>query len=123
LESALIGAAYPVNETYVVVISDSKIDYEDDIHLNSYTKIIQKQITGIAKNSKIVGDIEEIRISGLPATRFVLTGTIDGIKITYLITLTETDKAFYRILSWTLTSKFEKNKSELATVSNSLAWH
>lgn len=123
LESALIGAAYPANETYVVVISDSKIDYEDDIHLNGYTKIIQKQITGIAKNSKIVGDIEEIRISGLPATRFVLTGTIDGIKITYLITLTETDKAFYRILSWTLTSKFEKNKSELATVSNSLAWH
>jgi TM2 domain-containing membrane protein YozV/Tfp pilus assembly protein PilE len=123
LPSALIGANNIANEMYIVVMGDSKVDYEDNIHLSDYTKIIQKQLASIAKNSQVVGDNHDITISGLPATQFVFTGTINDIKITYLVTLTETNKSFYRVLSWTLASKFEKNKSELTAVSNSLAWH
>lgn len=123
LASALIEAANASTESYIVVISESKVDFEDNTHLSDYTEMTQNQLVDTAKNNQMIGGIRELNISGLPATQFAFSGSVNNIKITYLVTLTETDKAFYRVLSWTLTSKFEKNKSELAAVSNSLAWH
>lgn len=120
VSGALIGAANLRDENYVVVLEDSKADFEDNLSFERYSENIQKQLMTNIANGQIQGAVKDIQVAKLPANQFVFFGTADGIKIAYVITLVETDKSFYRILAWTMQSRFDKNKALLQNVGESV---
>ncbi len=120
LPTAVIQAANLIDENYVVVIEDSKVDFEDNLPFESYSENIQKQLMANIKNGQIEGAVKELQIAKLPAKQFVFLGSAEGIKVAYVVTLIETDKSFYRVLAWTMQSRFEKNKTLLQNVSKSI---
>ena len=120
VSGALIGAANLSDENYVVVLEDSKADFEDNLTFERYSENIQKQLMTNISNGQIQGAVKDVQVAKLNANQFVFFGTVDGTKIAYVITLIETDKSFYRVLAWTLQSRFEKNKTLLQNVGESV---
>jgi TM2 domain-containing membrane protein YozV/Tfp pilus assembly protein PilE len=120
LPTAVIGAANLVDENYIVILEDTKADFEDGITLENYSENIQKQLMSNIKNGQIQGVPKDLQVAKMPAQQFVFMGTAEGIKIAYVVTLIETDKSFYRVLTWTMQSRFEKNKALLQNVSESI---
>lgn len=120
LPTALIQAAKLIDENYVVVLEDPKTDFDDNLPFETYSENIQKQLMANIKNGQIQGTVKELQIAKLPAKQFAFFGSAEGIKVAYIVTLIETDKSFYRVLAWTMQSRFEKNKPLLQNVSKSI---
>jgi hypothetical protein len=115
---AILQAANPISEMYVIVISESKEDFDDTITLDGYTSLSHD---GLAKN---VSEAESkppisIQVSGHSAREFQLSGTVDKIKVVYLCTVVETPTHFYQILTWSLRSRFKNNEATLRSVTQS----
>lgn len=123
VSGAAIGAANLLDETYVVVMEDSKADFDEQIRVNDYALVVQQQLASNIKGGELVGESQPLTIANLPAEQFVFQGSIDGLKIAYVVTLLETDKHFYRVLAWTLQSRMEKNKEVLQNVSESVRFN
>lgn len=123
LETALLGAANLREENYVIVIVDPKTDYAEQITLDTFSFLIQKQLAANIQNGKMQGKVSNVTVAGLPAQRFVFTGNVDQMKVGYIVTLVEADKNFYRIMAWTLQSRLELNTDVLTKVSDSLTFN
>ena len=61
---------------------------------------------------------KEIQVNGQPAVQFELSGEIDKIKISYLITLVETDGNFTQLLFWTLQSRMDEKRDMFINASS-----
>jgi TM2 domain-containing membrane protein YozV/Tfp pilus assembly major pilin PilA len=117
---ALISVAKKGDETYAVVLADSKVDFDKSLTLDAYTDLIQKQLVSVVKNGDLVSSPKNMTISNLPAKQFLYQGSVEGVKIGYVITLIESDDNFYRVLTWTLQSRLEKNKELLKNIGESV---
>lgn len=117
---AEISVANKLDQTYAVILVDSKADFNVDLKVTDYVAVIQQQLAQNIKNGELVGNTQEFTIGNLPAERFIFQGSIDGVNIAYIVTLVESDKHFYRILTWTLQSRLEKNKKLLQDVGESV---
>ncbi len=93
-------------EQYTVTIYESKIDLSDDFTLDDYLDIIKQNMSS-SMDSPDFSDVETKTIGGIDARQYTLSGEIDKIKLKYLVTLLETDKGFYQIISWSLPSRFD----------------
>lgn len=123
LPGAVIGAANLGDETYLVVLEDAKIDFEENLTLADYSRNIQLQLAENIKDGMVQGDAYPVTIAGLPGEQFIFPGVVNGIRISYMITLLEGDTHFYRVLGWTLESRMEKNKELLKRISESVKIH
>jgi Tfp pilus assembly protein PilE len=120
LAEAVLGAAQGRDENYVVVLKDSKIDFDKNFTLSDYTRVIQKSMQNEVTNAQVVGSITKLTINNAPAEQFVITGSADGIKVAYLITSVDADHSYYRVVAWTLLSRLDTNKSVLNNASTSI---
>lgn len=118
---AAIGAAQAGDETYVVVLVDSKADFDAKIGVSDYAAIVQQQLANNVKNGSLL-EQRSLTVAGLPAERFVFQGSVEGVKIAYVVTLIESDKQYYRVLTWTSQSRLDKNKELLQNISETLAF-
>jgi len=123
VDGQALGVAQATDETYMVIMRDSKIDFDPQVTVEMYADVIQKQLEHAIKNGTITEAKQAITVGGLPAERFSLQGSVDGMNVAYIITLVEGDKEFYRILTWTLQSRLEKNKELLQKVSDSVTFN
>ncbi len=119
-EDASLGAANLLQEGYVIVIEDSFVDFDEPPTLDEYADLILGTMSGNIDNPRFASDLNPMVIDGWPAYQRVLQGSVDNIKITYLITLVEREDAFYQIIGWSLSSRFSDKYAELRTVSRSL---
>jgi TM2 domain-containing membrane protein YozV/Tfp pilus assembly protein PilE len=118
--SAAIGAAQIVDDTCVVVFVDSKTDFDANMSVADYAAIVQQQLKTNLKGGELVEKVQSLTIANFPAQQFVFQGSVEGMKIAYLVTVLESDKHFYRILSWTLQSRLDKNKEILQSIAESI---
>jgi hypothetical protein len=113
-EKAGLQAADHLREMYVIVLSESKSDFEE-MSLDKHSQITIRKLIERVTSSETSGPTALV-INGNPAVQYVVSGTIDNIKITYLHTTVETAKSFNQILAWTLRSRFDQNRAELQNV-------
>ena len=114
---AILQAANLAKEQYIIVIDDSKEDFADP-DLAQYSDITSQLIIDGLGNSE-VGTPTPSTINGNAALQKEIRGSIDNINVVYLHTSVETPTHFYQVLTWTLKSQFDKNRSVLQEVTNS----
>lgn len=118
-DKADLGAKYPSKEEYIILLDESKEDFED-MNLQKHSELtlgaLQKNLGGSSQAS----EPEDLTINGLPARQVVVRGSSDGVKVVFLHTTVETDKSYCQVLAWTLSSDWDDNKADLQQVVKSL---
>ncbi|CAN5204581.1 hypothetical protein BH23VER1_BH23VER1_24640 [soil metagenome] len=93
-------------EEYVTLVSELKTElaeaFEEEIDIDRYTEIISGGIQD-SLDDAAMSDSEVAEIGGFPARRVGITGRMDELDLTYLLTVVESPDGFHQILGWTLT--------------------
>ena len=117
-ESAVLQAANPFQEMYVVVIEENKRDYVEHATLEEYTSLVRNRMISAVKDPQTTDPVSLV-VSGHPAMEYLLDGSVEKIKVKYICTAVETPNHFYQIVTWTLPSLFQKNEARLREVTQS----
>ncbi len=117
-DEAEIQAANLFKEQYVIVMSESKIDFSDDLTLKDFTDLIIGS-TKKTINDVVITEVKTVKVNGYDANQFEITGTVDKVKARWLYTLIEAPNNFHQIVTWSLQSKFEQNRETFMEVINS----
>lgn len=113
-EKAEIEASNPITNNFIIVLSESKLDF-NHMTLDKHSEATRSILLEAIKDPKVEGPFP-LKINGYPAVQYKITGAVDDLNPVYLHTTVETPKNFHQVLAWTLVSKFEKNKVELQKV-------
>ncbi|HJZ69589.1 MAG TPA: hypothetical protein VKF81_15800 [Blastocatellia bacterium] len=116
-EKAGLQAEDRLHEMYIIVLSESKSDFED-MNLDKHSQITSEQLINNLSSTE-TSTPTRLVINGNPALQYVVSGTISNVKVTYLHTTVETAKSFNQVLAWTLRSRFEQNRAALQNVAQS----
>ena len=95
------------------------IEHKDDLDFTfdeGMEQIIDPFLSALENAS--ISEGEDIVIDGQPAKQYELRGTIDRVKIAYLVTYVNGENYFAQILAWTLASKYKSSLDELKAVTN-----
>jgi hypothetical protein len=114
-EKADIKAGNPIQEMYVVVITESKSDFTDDMTLSEYTNIVRDSMTSnlTSPNSS---PPSAVTINGRSGLQYELQGAVKNVKLTYLVTTVETTDHYHQVITWTLQSHMDRNRATLHQV-------
>lgn len=115
---AVIQASNRIRELYVVVIREGKDELGNSFTLEGYNDFVRKNYETMLSNP-IITDSANVKINGFDAKQFEAAGTVQNVKIKYVVATVETPNNYYQILTWTLPDSFEKNKGILFDVLNS----
>ncbi|HLM00515.1 MAG TPA: hypothetical protein VK400_05635 [Pyrinomonadaceae bacterium] len=117
-DDAGIQAANPLSELYVIVIADNKTDFGSAADLDYITKVVRDGLNQTL-TGPVLGEPVPTTINGLPARQFEAAGEVENIKIKYLYAVVDSPQNYYQIITWTLPSRFDKNRDKLLEVINS----
>jgi hypothetical protein len=112
---ASIGAANPLEEMYVIVITESKADFTAAMTLDEFTNITRNSIVSNLLTPEATQP-ELASINGNSARAYEVEGAIKGVKLAYRIYTVETADHFHQIITWTLLSKKDANHETLQKV-------
>lgn len=115
---AALAASNRAAEMYVVVISESKEDFADDVTLDTFTEVTRQHMMSKVADAD-ANPPASVTVSGYPARQYTLRGTVEKFKAAYLITLVQTPGGFHQIIAWTLNSRYDKNFGTLLEVTDS----
>lgn len=115
---ASIQISNRMKEKYVIVITEEKELFSEGLTLAEYTELVNEMMQGSINNVSAT-DIQDTTVNGKNAQHFELAGDVQNIKVTYFITVVESDNKFHQIIGWTLTPKVQDNKAEILEVMNS----
>lgn len=104
-------------EKYLLNISEKKTSFSDSMTLKDYYNIITQNMSTAVVNANLT-DPKEITINGNKALQFELSGEVEKIKVSYLITIIDAEKHFHQVLTWTLMDKFNEYKGEYSDIVN-----
>ena len=113
-EEAIWEACDYSKEQYLIVISESKIDFSDNFDLEQYTSLVKDNYSSLT-DMQMTAESDTI-INEYPAKYFEVSATVNNIKIQYYITTVETKNYFYQFAGWTLLSKADNNRSVINNV-------
>jgi hypothetical protein len=116
-DSAELQAANIAKNLYIVVITESKEDF-DHLTLEEHSALTRDRLLESLMAYGVTGPLN-LNIKGNPAVQFEIRGQAKNYNVVYLHTTVETAKNFYQILAWTSKSGFEKNRAELEQVIDS----
>ncbi|MEQ9412077.1 MAG: hypothetical protein RIK87_30480 [Fuerstiella sp.] len=118
-DEADIQAANLFTEMYVVVLSEPKVDFEDDMTLEDYRDLCYPQF--VENLGATMSQPEQVRTAADDrALQYDIHATVDKIKIGYLVTFIDTGTHFHQVLAWTLESKYGEHRPTLQKISASL---
>jgi hypothetical protein len=117
-DAAELQAANLAKNLYVVVLTESKEDFDDNLTLEEHSAITRDRLLESLTAYEVKGPLN-LNIKGNPAVQFEIRGQAKNYNVVYLHTTVETPRNFYQILAWTSKSGFEKNKAELERVVDS----
>jgi DnaJ-class molecular chaperone len=116
-DSAELQASNRKKELYVIVLSESKEDFQDmtlDRHSEITRATLVKSLTEPQTSAATT-----LKVNGHPAVQYEIRGFINNLSVIYLHTTVETEKNIHQILTWTLKSMYDKNKPALQKVTES----
>lgn len=118
LEDAVIGVSNLLQEQYVIVINESKADFQDGLTVKEYFNIIKENMSETLTDS-IWTEEKDTTVNEAVAYSATVTGVVDKLKIVYWICIVDSGDSISQVLAWTINSKAEANKEILNNVINS----
>ncbi len=117
-EQASIQASNRGRETYVILLTESKSDFADEMTLERFTSATRgNMMAGVSSAQS--AEPTPTTISGNPALQYEIRGVIEGLNAVYLITTVETSEHYHQIISWTLPSRLDQHRGTLLEVAKS----
>ena len=115
---ANIKAGNPLRDMYVLVITEPKADFADDVTIDKFTDLTVKSMSSNVASAESSPALP-VKINGNTGRQYLLQGIVDSMKISYLITTVETAEHYHKIVTWTTPSRMGKNQLILEGVTNS----
>lgn len=111
-EEATIQIASPMRELYLVVLSESKVDFASGTTMDWYSTLTRDHMaqTGTIRHQS--GPTRLI-VGGYDAVQWEIHATVDMLNVVFLHTVVDTPGHFHQVLGWTLESRFEGGRGEL----------
>ncbi|MDO7907347.1 hypothetical protein Q5741_13120 [Paenibacillus sp. JX-17] len=110
-EEADIQASYTKGEDYLMVLSELKSDIGEEYTMDDYYSVIKDQMLNSVQNAK-VEEVGQVEVNGMKGKQFSLSGSVDSIKMSYLVTVVESKQRYNQIIFWTLQNKYIESKKE-----------
>ncbi|HKQ52767.1 MAG TPA: hypothetical protein VJT74_10385 [Pyrinomonadaceae bacterium] len=117
-EQASIQASNRVRETYVVLLSESKSDFTDEMSLERFTSLTRGNMMAGVRSAESA-EPQPTNVSGNPALQYEIRGGVEGLNVVYIITTVETPEHYHQIITWTLPSRLEQHRPTLLDVTRS----
>jgi hypothetical protein len=117
-EKASIKAANPLEEMYVIVITESKADFTAEMTLDEFTNITRNSIISNLLTPEAT-EPQPATVNGNSGRAYEVEGVIKGVKLAYRITTVDTPEHYHQIITWTLLSKKDANRTTLQKVIDS----
>ncbi len=115
---AEIKAANPLEEMYVIVLTEAKTDFTDEMTLDQFTTITHDSMTSNLTAPDSSPPLP-VTINGNSGRQYEIQGEVKNVKLAYLITTVETAEHFHQVITWTLRSRIDKNQTTLQQVAGS----
>jgi hypothetical protein len=105
-------------EEYLIVISEPRANFDSSLNVDKFADIHITRMRGIITNMEVKGP-KRLTLNGNSALQYEVLGSVDFVRIGYLINYVEGKKSFHQVLTWTLIAQFEDKKGKFATVMDS----
>jgi hypothetical protein len=102
-----IEAVDLLHNRYVIVISNSRDDFDAELDLDQYAKEACDSITSIVRLLKVRGP-ERRKVDGCDAVQFEIEGIHEMTEIWYLVTVVMGQRAFHQIVTWAPRSAYRR---------------
>ena len=116
--TAGIRASNRLQEMYVIVISEGKEKFNDDVTLEQFTTVTREGMLKKVGSAEASPQVSVTVADTYPGLQYGLQGEVDNMQIAYLVTNVETPKDFHQIIAWTLRSRISQNETKLQEVVN-----
>jgi hypothetical protein len=110
-DMAEIQAANASKNLYIIVLTESKEDFEK-MTLVKHSGLTRDGLMEGLSSAEYSGP-QKLTVDGKPAIQYIIRGAYDNTNIVYLHTTVEGAKNYYQILVWTIKSGYQKNSAEL----------
>lgn len=113
--SAELQLYNPSRHLYLIALADRKRPQDVSDLSGVAVEYLQRFLQGPNALAPVV--LTEVRsVSGYPAIQYEVQGQFQGVAVTYLHTTVDAPNAYYQILAWTLTSRYDEAREELQQV-------
>ncbi|MCI0602357.1 hypothetical protein L0156_05035 [bacterium] len=116
-DTAELQASNRKKELYIIVLSESKEDFQD-MTLEKHSEITRGTLVKSLAQAQTSAPVT-LTVGGHPALQYEIRGFINNLSVVYLHTTVETEKNLHQLLTWTLKSMYDKNKPVLQQVTES----
>lgn len=94
---------------YMIVLCESKSDFEEGIELDKYSSLVSEAFAG-----RYAAEQHESDDGAM-----VFSCTVDSVKVSYYIKTFEDENTFYQLVFWTNASSFEKSLKDFRQICRS----
>lgn len=108
-------ASGPLDQAFIIVISEAKDDFADrtlDAYLRATLDPFKQRLGG----AQVVKGPVRMTINDRPAIQHEVNGTVNNINITYLHTVVDGPSGFHQVLGWAARSRFESQRATLESI-------
>lgn len=116
-EEAEIKAGNPIEEMYVIVLTELKADFTDETTLDDYTTIVKDAMAEKLSSADPTPPVP-ITVNGNAARQYEIQGSTSNVKLAYIVTTVETGEHFHQVVIWTLQSRINKNQTTMQKVAS-----
>lgn len=113
-----IAVGNKLDETYAGILNEPKENFSNEMTLDKFTDLCIKSTKKIMNNAE-VSDIKDAEINGYKAKTFEMRGSVNDINVVRIYAIVELPDCFVHVNTWTLPSKYDKNKDVLKSVISS----
>jgi hypothetical protein len=84
---------------YFIALMDHKSGFSSEMTLKLYSELAG-EATAEGLQDAVTDGMENITVNGLEGYGFTITGTIEGVRITYMFVILEDDENFIQLVVW-----------------------
>ena len=94
--------------SYLIVLTDEKATFPEDIDLAYYSELVSRQTTEEFEEAQVT-EPEAEEFNGVKGNKFYIKGLVDGVSVTYAYLIFENERNFYQVVLWSSTGNIENN--------------
>ena len=117
-DTAGLRASDRGQEMYVIIISESKQDFTDDMTLEGFTTMSRESVMKLVSDPQASPPATVTVAETYPGMQYGIHGRIENVRVAYLVTNVETPKDFHQIIAWTRGSRIAQNETKLQELVN-----
>jgi hypothetical protein len=110
-EGAALQATDPLGHRYLVVISESREDFDEFLDVGEHARLTLDRLIGSLQVLRFEGP-QSTRVGGFPAVQYEIEGYHERTCVTYLHTTVAGDRAFHQVIAWATRSKYDRKVFE-----------